>query len=176
MTQDRLLNRDKLSPNQAPAQTAESEREQVFTLPSDPNKAMQQMMNTIDQLREIYEEENEALAASDTQAFLGLQDRKIAAARDYQSGAKQMLERKGDLEHIDAALKQEMAAKQESFSGIMAENLKALDRMRKGVQRLNDRIMSSARDAARKDGLNYSASGNLNHNDRAISIGVSESA
>ena len=151
-------------------------RTRSFLLSGDPNKAMQQMMETIDRLRDVYVEENEALQGADTKRFLGLQDRKIAAARNYQSGAEQMLERKGDLQHIDNALKQQLAHKQEEFSGIIAENLRALDRIRKGVQRLNDRIMNSAREAAQTKNVNYSAKGKLNKNERPVSIGISESA
>lgn len=144
-------------------------------LSGDPDKAMQQMMDTIDSLREIYVEENKALLASDTQTFLRLQKKKISAARRYQTGAEQMRGRKDELQHIDNALKQQLISKQEEFSGIMAENLKAIDRMRRGVARLNDRIMSSARESAQKNNINYSEQGRLNKNERPVSIGLSES-
>ena len=146
----------------------------AFILSGDPNKAMQQMMDTIDSLREVYREENDALHRSDTKYFLGLQDRKIAIARDYQSGAQQLLERKSDLKHIDVALKEQLNDMQKDFSGLMTENMKELDRMRRGVNRLNDKIMSSAREAARKRNVNYSQAGSLNINERAVSIGLSE--
>ncbi len=151
-------------------------RPKTLVLSGDPNKAMQQMMETIDRLREVYVEENEVLEASDTKGFLRLQDKKIAAARNYQAGAEQISERKGDLQHIDDALKQQLVSKQEEFAGIIAENLKNLDRIRKGVQRLNDRIMTSAREAAQTKNVNYSAKGKLNKNERPVSIGLSESA
>lgn len=148
----------------------------AFILSGDPNKAMQQMMETIDSLRSVYKEENEALRNSDTKRFLGLQDSKIAIARNYQDGAQQLLERKGDLKHIDVALKEQLNDMQNEFSGLMSENLKELDRMRRGVNRLNDRIMSSARESARKKNVNYSQAGSLNLNERAVSIGLNESA
>jgi hypothetical protein len=150
--------------------------QKTFVLSSDPNKAMQQMMETIDSLRAVYIEENSALQSADTKKFLGLQDKKIAAARNYQYGAEQMVGRKDELQHIDNALKQALMQKQEEFAGIMAENLKGLDRIRKGVQRLNDRIMTSAREAAQTKNVNYSNKGKLNKNERPVSIGVSESA
>lgn len=159
---------DRSMSNQNPARS--------FILSGDPNKAMQQMMDTIDRLRDVYLEENAALQAADTKKFLRLQDKKIAAARNYQSGAEQILERKDDLTHINTALKQQMFVKQEEFAGVVAENLKSLDRIRKGVQRLNDRIMTSAREAAQTKNVNYSAKGKLNKNERPVSIGLSESA
>lgn len=148
----------------------------AIVLPADPNKAMQQMMDTIDSLREVYVEENAALESADTRKFMSLQDRKIAAARDYQSCTAQMMERRDELQHIDNALKQQLLNMQEEFAGIMAENLKAIDHMRRGVQRLNDRIMTSAREAARTKNVNYSAKGRLHTNERPVSIGLSEQA
>ncbi len=155
--------------------TPDMEQHAAFSLASDPNKAMQQMMEMIDSLRDIYVEENAALKDSDTKTFLNLQDKKIEAARNYQTGSRQLLERKDELQHIDLALKEQLVVKQEEFSGIMSENLKALDRLRNGVQRLNDRVVKSAREAARTNNANYSASGSLKQNERSVSIGVSES-
>ena len=146
----------------------------AFILSGDPNKAMQQMMDTIDSLREVYREENDALHSSDTKRFLGLQDRKIAIARDYQEGAQQMLERKSDLKGIDMRLKEQLVEMQKDFSGLMTDNIKELNRMRRGVNRLNDKIMSSARDTARTKNVNYSQAGSLNINERAGSLGLSE--
>lgn len=153
----------------------EQVREKTPVLSRDPDKAMQQMMDMMDALRNVYIEENSALATADTQAFLALQDRKIAAARTYQAGTEQLFNRRDELKHINIALKQQLQEKQEEFSGIMSENLKALDRLRGGVQRLNERIMSSAREAAQHKNVNYSATGSLNKNERAVSIGLSES-
>lgn len=159
-------------------QAMQQQQEQVksFVLSGDPNRAMQQMMDTIDRMRGIYLEENAALATADTQKFLGMQEDKIAAVRRYQEGAAQILERRDELKHIDSALRQQLADRQEEFAGIMAENLKSLDRMRRSVQRLNDRIMNSAREAAQTRHVNYSAKGRLNRNERPVSIGLNESA
>lgn len=156
-------------------QTIQQTRQKMPVLPADPNKAMQQMMETIDDLRSLYLEENAALASADTKGFLRLQDRKINLAKTYQYEKEQLIERKDQLSHIDNALKKQLLDRQEEFAGIMAENLKSLDRMRRGVQRLNDRIMHSAREAAQVRNVNYSAKGRLNRNDRPVSIGVSES-
>lgn len=165
MATDKSLDTEKLDMTQ----------EKPLTLSRDPNKAMQQMMEQIDSLREVYMEENAALEQSDTKTFLKLQDKKIHAARNYQASAQQMLTRKDELQHIDMALKLQLREKQEEFSGIMSENLKALDRLRNGVKRLNDRVMRSARDAAQHQNVNYSAKGQLNKNERSVSLGLSES-
>lgn len=146
------------------------------TIPTDPNAAMQDMMNTIDALRDLYHEENEALATTDTKRFVSLQDRKIAMARDYQQQTQTLLARKKELKKIDPALKEKLTRKQAEFSEIAAENMAALDKVRKTVQRLNDRLMSLARDSARKDSVNYGARGDLGNAGRPLSIGVNESA
>src|SRR5690606_29276359 len=119
MATDKSLDKTKL-------ETAQTGRDKPLVLARDPNRAMQQMMETIDSLRNVYIEENAALAVADTDTFLRLQDRKIAAARNYQSGAEQLLKRRDDLKHIDVALKEQLREKQEEFSGLMAENLKSL--------------------------------------------------
>ena len=85
-----------------------------------------------------------------------------------------MLERKSDLKGIDMRLKEQLVEMQKDFSGLMTDNIKELNRMRRGVNRLNDKIMSSARDTARKKNVNYSQAGSLNINERAVSIGLSE--
>ena len=149
---------------------------QNFTLSRDPNTAMQEMMSTIDALRTIYTEENDALSTADTERFMGLQDRKIAAARDYQLGAKQMIERRDEIMKADPALKQKLQVMQKEFSEISSQNLGALDRVCKGVQRLNDRIMNHVREKARQDSVNYRANGSMEQNERRLSLGLNESA
>lgn len=147
-----------------------------FALPVDPTKAMQEMMATIDALRTLYVEENAALEKCDTRTFLTLQDRKIETARRYQSGIAQMLERKDEMRAADPSLRQRLVAMQEDFSTLTAANVKALDRVQRGVKRLGDRIMSAARDAAQKEAVNYGKKGLLNKYKGPVSIGVSESA
>lgn len=152
-----------------------AEQGKKLVLSADPEKAMQQMMDTIDALRRIYVEENAALDTSDTKTFMRLQDRKIKAALNYQTGAEQLRARREDIARLGSGTRKKLIDKQEEFSGVMAENLKAIDRLRRGVQRLNDRIMTSARESAQKNNANYSRSGLLNKNERPVSIGLSES-
>jgi len=167
MTNDMTLNKSRLD---------NTASEKPFILSRDPNTAMQEMMHTIDALRSIYLEENEALEQSDTHRFISLQDRKLAAARNYQLGARQILERRAELKKIDPALKQNLAQMQEEFSEITAKNMTALGRISKAVERLNERIMQLARETVSKDGVNYSASGSLENGQRPLSIGLNESA
>ncbi len=147
-----------------------------FVLSRNPEKAMQEMLDKIDALRSVYVEENDALLHADTMKFISLQDEKLRAAREYKSGTEQIIQRRIEFKDIDPALRQKLTDKHSEFSDLAAVNLEALARMRKSVQRLGDRIMVAARDAAQKSAPNYGASGNLGKKDRRVSIGINESA
>ena len=164
MTTDNALNTGNL-------ETASS-----FVLSRNPDRAMQEMMETIDTLRAIYVEENDALLAADTSRFLSLQQKKLEAARDYKAGAEQIMQRKAEFKNANPALRRKFETKYNEFSRLSTVNLDALARMRRVVQRLGDRIMSAAREAAQKDTPNYGATGNLNKNERRVSLGLNESA
>ncbi len=154
----------------------EISRAKDFTLPADPMKAMQEMMNTIDDIKSIYLKENEILNASDTKSFVALQEDKIAAARRYQRGAEQLIERREEFSGVESTVREKLEAMQKEFSVIAGQNLKSVDTLRRSAKRLNDRIMTLARETARKDSAHYSAHGALKTNDRLISMGINESA
>lgn len=148
-----------------------------FMLSANPKQAIQDMMDTIDALRALYVEENDALDQADTKTFLSLQDRKIILARHYQDGAQQIVARRAELEdHITVDFRNSLHKKQEEFSEITSHNLIALERMRKSTQRLGNRIIQAARDAVRMEAPAYSARGQLESGERPVSIGLNESA
>ena len=147
-----------------------------YILSKDPNKAMQEMMTTIDSLRSSLIEETKALKDADTQTFLNLQDQKLDVARDYLEGMTQMLARKDELKQADPTLLNRLEQMRSEFSEIAHENHAALERMKNGMKRLGDRIMETARAAAKKEEqLIYGASGQMQSGLKA-SIGVNESA
>ncbi len=145
-------------------------------LPQNPQQAMQEMMETIDALRSIYVEENDALEAVDTEKFMSLQEKKINAARDYQNSVEQIIHRKDEFQNTSPSLHEKLQKMQAEFTEITGKNLKNLDRMQKGLRRLNDRVMHAARRAVQSESVNYGATGNINKNERSVSIGVNESA
>ena len=106
---NKILSREKL-------QTGKSDAAEELVLSRNPDRAMQEMMQVIDNLRAVYVEENEALLKADTSRFLALQDKKLRAARDYKAGAEQILERKKEFAKISPALRQKLLAKHEGFS------------------------------------------------------------
>lgn len=145
-------------------------------LSSDPNKAMQEMMNTIDRLRYSLIEETKALKEADTKTFLTLQDNKLIIARNYLDGMSQMIARADELKSADTTLKDRLEKMRVEFADIAHENHAALERMKNGMKRLGERIMETAREAAKKeDQLIYGASGRMQSGMKAT-IGVNESA
>lgn len=154
--------------------TAEENREIVLS--NDPNKAIQEMMETIDCLRIVMQEETSALDDTDTNRFFSLQDRKVDAARDYESGMAQMLSRKDEIKAADPALKARLEEMRGNFASIAEANLHALDRMTNGTKKLGERIMRAARrEAEREQQFAYGASGHLQNGGKAT-MGINESA
>jgi hypothetical protein len=153
----------------------ETPAERTYVLSQDPNRAIREMMETIDALRGVMVQETAALDQTDTEAFFALQDKKLEIARDYQAGMTQLLARKEELRAADPALKSRLETMQRHFHATTLENRNSLDRMRKGMSRLGDRIMSFARKAAEKETrLVYGATGQMQNGGKA-SMGINES-
>jgi hypothetical protein len=149
----------------------------AFTLSSDPNQAVSEVIEMIESLRRIYIEETELLAKADMKGFMAIQDRKLKAARLYQNSALILLDRKAEMKNkVDPRLTRALAAKQEEFAAVSKQNVTHLERMRACSQRLSDRIMQSARDAVRGNSHCYGARGHLEQNERRVSLSLNESA
>lgn len=148
----------------------------AILLDKDPNKAIQQMMEALDALRSVYDEENTALQSADTRRFMDLQERKISAAQRYHDTAAQIIEQREKFAKADPVLRQKLQVMHADFSKMTEINLNALDRLNKGVKRLGERIVKSARDSALRDTANYRRNGTLHRQDRPVSIGINESA
>lgn len=159
-----------------PPVTEQKPEPKDFILSQDPHRALLEMMQTIDALRGVMVRETAALDKADTDEFFGLQEEKLSAARDYQSGMAQLLSRKESLRAADPSLKQRLEALQENFHVTAVENRKSIERMRKGMERLGERIMRVARVAAEKETrLVYGATGQMQAGGKA-SMGINESA
>ncbi len=145
---------------------------------ADPNKAMQEMMDTIDRMRGVYERETSALESLDTKEFLSLQDEKLQTTNDYKSGIEEIMRRKGSIKAADPALKKELERMQVDFSELSAKNLTALKRMQRTMERLGNTVQKAAKESVNKHrAFSYGESGQLQKNERkSVSIGVSETA
>lgn len=147
-----------------------------YTLPRNPDRAIQAMMDTIDNLRTSLIEETEALNDADTKTFMILQGKKIDVARDYMDGITQLIARKDEMRKADPKLIKRLEEMRIEFADTAHNNHAALNRMKSGMKRLGERIMETARDAAKKqEQLIYGASGHMKSGSKAT-IGVNRSA
>jgi septal ring factor EnvC (AmiA/AmiB activator) len=145
-------------------------------LSRDPNKAMNEMMFTIDRLRGVLIEETTALNDADTKRFLDMQDQKVDIARDYLEGMDQLIARKNEIKQADQDTIKKLEDMREDFGKIAHDNHAALSRMKNGMKRLGERIMETARETAKRDRqFVYGANGCL-QSSTGGTIGVSESA
>lgn len=149
---------------------------QVTAASANPDAAMLEMMQALDALRAVYDEENNALEASDTRRFMDLQDRKIQAARRYHETAAQVVDQRENLSLANPEILRQLEKKHTDFTAMTEKNLAHIDRMNKTVKRLSERIVKSARDAALQDSASYSRRGTMYRNDRPVSTGLNESA
>jgi len=147
-------------------------------LSAAPEKAMAEMMDTIDDLRSVYIAENLALENSDTKAFMGLQDKKFETARLYQQGIEQIMARKDEMRRVDPALKRKLERMQADFAQLAAINKDSIKRMQRTMDRLNNTIRSAAKDAVNKQqATSYGEHGRLHTTEkRVVSTGISETA
>ncbi len=147
-------------------------------LSSDPNQAIQQMMETIDQLRSVYERETETLDNADTAGFFALQEKKMDIASTYQSSISELINRKNEIKAATPNLKEKLEKAQKEFSALSQRNLDALSRMSNCIERLGDTLRNAAKDSAKEQqAVSYTQDGKLGIDDRKIlSTGVSETA
>lgn len=148
------------------------------SLSADPNRAIQEMMETIDSVRTIVMKETESLETANTKAFLDIQQQKLEAARKYQNGIESMLERSSEMKHVNPLLKKRLVQMQQEFSTLTAKNLEALKRMQRSTERLGEVIMGAAKTAAKSQRtVAYGETGVITGAERkAVSMGVSETA
>lgn len=147
-------------------------------LSATPEKAMNEMMDTIDSLRSVYIEENKTLENVDTEGFMALQDKKFATAKLYQQGIAEILIRKDEMRRVDPALKRKLERMQADFTTLAAENKDALKRMQRTMERLNNTIRSATKEAINKNqATSYGECGRMQDmKKRVVSTGISETA
>lgn len=161
---------------QAEAQTQTPPDNQLLS--SDPEKAMQEMMETIDSLRDVYVRETDALESVDTKAFLDIQEEKLSAAKRYQMNVEQMLARREELKEVNPLLRKRLEEMQAEFAELSKKNVEALERMQRTTDRLGDTIRDAAKEAAKKNNaFSYGESGTMHGAEKkSVSMGVSETA
>lgn len=147
-------------------------------LSRNPEKAIQEMMDTIDDLRGVYIAETAALQNADTKGFLDIQERKLLSAQKYQKSIEEIMARKQEMRGIDISLKQRLERMQQEFSEITRENMDALSRMQRTMERLGNTVRTAAKEAVNRDrSYSYGEQGTLKSNEhKVVSTGLSETA
>lgn len=150
----------------------------TFKLPDDPNAALEQMILTIQHLRDVYIRETAALEDGDSKTFLSLQDEKFSAAQAYQEGIEQIMDRKEEIKLASPVLKASLRGLQTEFSTLFERNLEALERMNRTMTSLGEKLRAAAMEQANKYRThNYGESGHVQHDDRKmVSTGLIETA
>ncbi len=166
---------DKALSNKAPRSRPSAS---AFILSKDPKKAMQEMLETIENLQNVYQAENEALDASDTATFLSLQDKKLEMAQKYQNGVEQILSRKEEMRDVEFDLKKRLTDMQEHFSTLAQKNRKSIERMQRATERLGNTIRRVAKETAKtRTTFSYNEIGTVDSAERkSVSMGVNETA
>lgn len=149
-----------------------------FSLPADPDRALEQMILSIQHLKDIYVRETNALENADSKAFMAMQEEKFIAAQNYQDGIQQLLARKDEMQSASPVLKASLRGLQQDFSNLFERNIDALDRMSKTMLRLGEKLRGAAMDEANKyRTLSYSETGHVHHDKtKMVSTGLIETA
>ncbi|MFA5592497.1 MAG: hypothetical protein WC989_04205 [Micavibrio sp.] len=141
----------------------------------DVNKLLRALIVAVTNLRDVLLRENDALDHSNSQAFMDLQDEKVAIARHYEGLMVSLLNRT-DLQTADTRLRSQLLSLEEGFSTVMKDNMEKLERMRGATERLGEQIMSAARKSAENmSQFAYGSAGTMQKGGKAT-IGLSEQA
>ncbi len=139
------------------------------------DQLIKDLIVTVAALRDVLTKENEALSHGRSQAFIALQDEKVAAARRYETLLTSLLSR-NDLNNASPRLKQQLLSLEGDFTAVMKENMTRLERMKNATEKLGEWIMKSARKSAENmTQFAYGSAGTMQKGVKAT-IGVSEQA
>lgn len=147
-------------------------------LANNPSEAMQEMLEIIDNLHGILDKETKALETSDTQTFIGLQEKKYLAALAYRDGTRQISERKKEFSDMSNELRERFKIRKANFGLCMEKNEKRLRTSRRVLRKLSERLTKCALNQRNKAGnICYTADGTISAgSEKSLSTGINESA
>lgn len=140
-----------------------------------PDKAMATMLGVMMGLKDLYRKETEAMRLRDINKFLNLQPAKEAYTRDYEMLTKELQARSATIKKSDSPLRERLVAEQAELALLAEESMTWSLRMAESMRRVQDRLISAAREAMQQDKTNYSASGLMGDSGRATATAFSES-
>lgn len=148
-------------------------------LPTDTNAALQEVVNVIQKMGDIYKTENDILRAHDSNAFLIFQDKKIAVAHEYNTKMGEMIARKNEISNADPSVKERLKKMQADFAVLSKQNLEAIERMQRCTERLGNSIRNAAvKTAQTMRTYSYGENGTIpkSAKNKIVSSGLSETA
>jgi inorganic pyrophosphatase/exopolyphosphatase len=152
--------------------TENRKNEVVHFLNPNPGKALRDMDKIINTLRSVYERETEALKALDAKTFQGMQHEKLEVARIYQLGIEDILSRKGEMQNANPALKVKLEDAQKDFADLARQNMEALKRMQRAMERMGGTLRNAAKKAVQKQrAIGYSETVKIQRSLKALTTG-----
>ena len=106
----------------------------------DPGQIINEAMQAIDVLRDLYTQENDALSRSSVNEFMDLQALKEEPLNIYKDRIEALMMNKEEAKKVDPTLKKKLQTKQADFAALCEHNLKGLKRMQRGTERLSNKI------------------------------------
>ncbi len=167
-----------MSHHQHPPYNGSSMPQSGIILHAAPKRAVEQMIQIVDIIHDVYRDETAFLARSDINGFKSIQGRKLEAAQAYEQGLNQMLARRNEMRGVEESLKNKLRLMHGDFNQLAQENKKLLDRMQRTTERLSETICNAAKDAVQnRVASGYGASGRVETPRRTnMSVGIEKTA
>lgn len=139
------------------------------------NKAIDSIVVSAQDLTEILNQETACLKAADTKGFKALHDQKTEFTQRYEAQFTKLIANKEQLKGAPVSELERLQEARKNVINASKENLEALKRTNKSLNRLSERILNLARENQQASTATYSSKGSLYTNDkRPISVGLIE--
>lgn len=139
------------------------------------SSAIEKIIASATDLTDILNQETECLKAADTKGFKALHDQKHEIAQRYETQFHQLVSNKENLKGTNPAMLERLQDARRDMVKASKDNLTALERTNKSLNRLNERMMNLAREKSQQNTQTYGNTGALYNNDKKpISVGLIE--
>ncbi len=147
-----------------------------YKVPAEINVALLHTIIAVTALRDVFLKEIDALKATNTKAFLDLQEEKVEVARRYELLVNTLMDRAAEIKLADEKLKNQLERLQTDFGAVAKTNREWIERMRNATAALGETIMKSARKSAEDmTQFAYGSTGKMQRGNKAT-IGIEERA
>lgn len=135
------------------------------------------LSSAVTYLIDILGRETTAVKEININEFTSLQAQKSDALHQYSMHMNALLNQKNQIKLLPESVKSRIRHFEENLSLARTENMTALERAGKSMERLRDRIAQIARDSVIQSGTSYGPNGKMYNSARkAISTGLSDRA